>query len=255
MIRGMNYRLSIQSRILVFIVAILLVSCSESVDKIKNKINSELVVKSKKTNHKFYVSNIYDDEELGEVFWEKAEDEIVQISNEKQNISSLLLDESRNVLMYCQSQKSDRPSKVEKVVTINSPSGFHDYRIFTYDLNTNTKKELLNLSNHEIVGGINSLCFLEKGKILAFEAFYGRIYLMKMDNSNMIEKFELSSNQLEQLKFSEFYNLKTDGDDCLFFDAVSGYKSKTEREFVYNTFMYNIKTKEVVKVTENQYVQ
>ncbi|QZE15297.1 hypothetical protein K4L44_05540 [Halosquirtibacter laminarini] len=82
-----NFRIIVSSILSFFA----LYSCSPS-KSIENHKDKDLVVISKKRDTTFFVSHIYSDTKLGELFYKNKEGDLIQVSHEKQSISSILFD-------------------------------------------------------------------------------------------------------------------------------------------------------------------
>lgn len=219
---------------------------------IKNKSSNPALL-SEIDNQKVFVSHIHKDKELGELFVETTDGNITQISNKGQNISAILVDKQRQDILYAQSQNDDKIPKIIEPLIINAPGRFSQYTIFLYDIENNKTQELLHLSANDIIGTVSSMGFLHQGKTLAFQTHYGKIYLLDMDNPQKVSAFVPAENYPNQSPFDDMYDMKTDGDKHIIFDAKSGNKSDTDGTFVYNTFIYNLDTHKLEKITNNPF--
>lgn len=225
---------------------------------IKAQANKDLVLPFNDQGNKVFVSHIYNDKELGEVFLQVPDGNLIQISNRKQHISSLLFDNNRNSVIYGQSQEDSKLPKILEPPIINAPSRFSKYQIKFYGLNDNSTKVLLDLSQAGVVGSVANMAFLDDGSTLTFQTAYGNIYFVDLNNALHAEHTIKASKfkpevQAEQFLYDDFYNLKTDGKHSLIFDAISGYKSQINQTFVYNTFKYDIQTHQLDRLTNNSY--
>lgn len=239
---------------LLTITGTLVLSCSSvsNID-VRNHVDQKLTIENHITGHKYYVSNIYRDKELGELFWEKSEDDIFQVTDDKQNISTIILNPTGEKIYYGQSQESNKFSKALEGLVINSPYRFSDYLILSYSLKRNKKDTIFNLSEHKIVGTVQNMGLLNDENTLAFQTHYGEIYFLDLNNSTKAEKFIPEINLPDQFEFEDFYNLRTEGNDKIIFDAASGYKSNSNTSFVYNTYIYNLNSHQVSKISNNPF--
>lgn len=217
-------------------------------EEIKENANQKLSITLKNGNTVF-VSNIYKDKELGEIYLKKDNDQLLKISDGKQHISCLLLNKKKNEIIYSQSQRASKVPKPLEAIIINAPSRFSDYKIIAYNIDTNTSTTLLDLSKKKIIGTISNMSFLNGGNILAFQTNYGKIHLLNLNKNNEIKAFKPE----HQFMFDDFYNLKTDGQNTLTFDTASGYKSESDQTYVYNTFKYDVKNNMLEQITNNPY--
>lgn len=234
--------------------ALLFIGCKRlSKKEIKENANKALTILFEKDHKKVFVSNIYKDKELGDLFLEKPNENIIQITNDKQNISVLLLDTKRNGVIYGQSQNDRKLPKLVAPLIINSPVRFSNYKIVFYDLNRDTLKGLLDLSSQNIMGIIENMSFLDNGKTLTFQTHYGEIFFLDLNSPQKAVKFIPTVHYPSQFKFDELFNLKTDGKKNLIFDAISGYKSEKDKSYVYNTFQYNLESHQVKRITNTPF--
>lgn len=241
--------------IITFLLTInLLFSCSNvSNQNVKENASKELIVVNENQDKTLFVSNIYNDKSLSELFLEKSDKTISQVTNDKQNISCLLFDKKRNGVIYGQSQKDSKTPKIIEPLVINSPGRFSKYKIVFYNFEKANIKTLLDLSNQDIIGVIQNMDFLDNGKTLAFQTHYGEVFFLELDNHEKAVKFIPESHLPNQFKFEDLYDLKTDRNHNLIFKARSGYKSSKDKSYVYNDFKYNIKTHKVEKISNEPF--
>lgn len=229
---------------------LLLWSCNskEKPEDVRKHANEAMTV-SISNGDKIFVSNVYKDKELAEVYLEKKDKQLLKLSDGKQNISSLLLSKDEDGLFFSQSQNvSSLPKPLESLV-INAPSRFSHYRIMFYDFKKEKSQLVLNLSDEDIVGTVANMAFLHDGRILAFQTNYGKIYFVNLERESKVVVFDPKHDFM----YSDFYKMRTDGKSNLIFDAVSGYKSNNDRSFVYNTFKYNLDDKTIERITDHAF--
>ncbi|TAJ13854.1 hypothetical protein DMA11_07545 [Marinilabiliaceae bacterium JC017] len=234
----------------------LLSACITSSNYLKNHVlkNKDLseTIKLPDHNSAIFVSHVYKNKELGELFWQKENGEIIQLTSSKQHISAIVYLQKENKILFAQSTKKERFPKLLEPFIINGPGPFYDYKIYSLSLNNieNSLEVYIDCARHEVIGDITCMGLLKEESTLLIATQYGVMYTYNTITRKTLYRL-MPKGDFWGLKNREtaFYNVTAGKDNAIYFDAVSGYKSDSTSDYIYDTYRYDINTEEVTPIT------